>query len=107
VASCKSDLKTLNLAISFFDRGALHKDKLRIIYEGNMKVLYELRLRCHGCGLTGAGRDYWEMCMPYNAAEVDRFVRVTTSGRWLNYRASKAANVGEKSLEGTRAIWER
>jgi hypothetical protein len=107
VASCKSDLKTLNLAISFFDRGALHKDKLRIIYEGNMKVLYELRLRCHGCGLTGAGRDYWEMCTPYNAAEVDRFVRVTTSGRWLNYRASKAANVGEKSLEGTRAIWER
>jgi hypothetical protein len=102
VASCKSDLKTLKLAISFFDRGALHKDKLRIIYEGNMKVLYELRLRCHGCGLTGAGRDYWEMCTPYKCGG-----GVTTSGRWLNCRASKAANVGEKSLEGTRAIWER
>jgi hypothetical protein len=81
VASCKSDLKTLNLAISFFDRGALHKDKLRIIYEGNMKVLYELRLRCHGCGLTGAGRDYWEMCTPYNAAEVAGLARRQMSGK--------------------------
>jgi hypothetical protein len=81
VASCKSDLKTLNLAISFFDRGALHKDKLRIIYECNMKVLYKLRLRCHGCGLTGAGRDYWEMCTPYNAAEVAGLARRQMSGK--------------------------
>jgi hypothetical protein len=62
-------------------RGVLHKDKFDFIYEGNMTMLYKLRLRCQGCGLSGAGRDYWEMCTPHNEDEVDRFVRGYDIGR--------------------------
>lgn len=61
-------------------RAVLDKQRHTFIRNGNMTELYNLKLRCAGCGLAGQGKAFWEMCTPFTREEADLFLR----GRDIN-----------------------
>ena len=62
-------------------RAVLHKDQHEFFRQGNMTELYSLKLKCQGCGASGKGKEFWEMCTPFDKEEAERFLRGYNIGK--------------------------
>ena len=56
-------------------RAVLDRSSMPIIRWKNMTPLRSLTLRCKFCGASGKGPEYWDMFLPVDEDQANRFVR--------------------------------
>jgi hypothetical protein len=59
----------------------LDSQRASIIRKDNTTPLRLLKLKCHGCGVIGAGKNFWDLCTPFDREEAARFLLGQDIGR--------------------------